>query len=105
MDINEDFRDRVIDPLIPFGDISSRHMFGCCGIFESGVMFALIAKSKLYLKVDSWNRAIYTAMGSSKFGKLAYFEVPNAAMNNPATLHRLIEESLIVCREAKRPKR
>lgn len=53
------FVDFVLESLEPLGGVSARRMFGGHGIYKDGVMFALIARDQLYLKVDDGNRAAY----------------------------------------------
>ena len=85
MAFDEEFKDRVMDVLIPFGDVTGRKMFGGYGIFEAGAMFALISSDELYFKVDDSNRARYEAMGSAKFGNMPYYRLPPDV---PSTISR-----------------
>src|SRR3972149_12327094 len=63
MAADPDFRDQVLDLLAPIGEISCRSMFGGYGVFAEGDMFALIAGSALFFKVDDSNRAVYEEAG------------------------------------------
>lgn len=60
-------------------------MFGGAGMFHQGLMFALIIRETIYMKVDDVNRPDYEAAGSEPFtydtskgtrGVLSYFALP-----------------------------
>lgn len=70
------YHDQVMELLAPIGGVHSRAMFGGYGIFHDGDMFALIAGSTLYFKVDESNYADYEDAGSERFGRMPYYEVP-----------------------------
>ena len=69
--------EHVIQTLASLGTISGRKMFGGYGIFESGVMFALIDSSgRLFLKVDDTNRTRYEKIRAESHGRMPYYQVP-----------------------------
>lgn len=84
----------VVESLQPLGQVSARRMFGGHGIFMDGLMFGLIVRDQLYLKVDDGNRAAYDAEGLQPFtysgkGKrieMAYREAPSESFDNPEIL-------------------
>lgn len=45
----------ILDLLSAFENLEARRMFGGEGIFQNGLMFAIIDDGKLYLKVDEEN--------------------------------------------------
>ena len=51
----------LLELLAPLGPISARRMFGGVGLFHGGMMFGLIARDELFLKVSDANRAAYEA--------------------------------------------
>jgi DNA transformation protein len=59
--LRNEFVEFVLEGLQPLGGVRARRMFGGWGIYKDGVMFALIARDQLYLKVDDDNRAAYDA--------------------------------------------
>ena len=77
-----------------FGHLRARRMFGGHGIFFDDLMFALIARDTLYVKVDDHNRAAFEAEDLSPFtyarrdgeGSLSYYEVPPDALDAPQAL-------------------
>ena len=61
------FLSTIEDLLTPLAGISSRRMFGGIGLFRGGLMFGLIARDELYLKVGDSNRSAYEAAGEAPF--------------------------------------
>lgn len=80
--------------LEPLGRIKLRAMFGGHGVYCDGLFFALVADSRLYLKVDALTRAHFEAAGCSPFVytgqarpiEMSYWSVPDAALDSPADL-------------------
>ncbi len=88
------FIDRITGQLLPLGPVEPRHMFGGWGLFLDGVMFALVARDRLYLKADAETAARFADAGCAPFtyqrkGKtiaLSYREAPADAVDNPDSL-------------------
>ncbi len=80
--------DDVLIRLGPLGDVTAKRMFGGYGIFESGVMFAIISPdARLFLRADDSTVAAYHDAGSEKHGRMPYYEIPEAiAEDDTATL-------------------
>jgi DNA transformation protein len=57
----------LLELLAPLGHVSARPMFGGFGLFHNGMMFGLIAREELFLKVGDTNRATYQAAGEAPF--------------------------------------
>jgi len=66
-------------------------MFGGAGMFHQGLMFALIIRETIYMKVDDVNRPDYEAAGSEPFtydtskgtrGVLSYFALPEDLLDD-----------------------
>jgi len=81
--VSEAFRTFVIEQLADLDDLVPRAMFGGIGLYERGVFFGIIARDRLYLKVDEVNRPDYERTGSRPFkpypdrsGTMQYYEVP-----------------------------
>ena len=51
----------------PFGPVTVRRMFSGAGIFRDGLMFGLIIRDVIYLKVDETNAAEFEREGSAPF--------------------------------------
>ena len=93
------------DVFLGVPDITSRAMFGGWGIYQSGVIFAMIAEDELYFKVDTNNRADFEARGSHPFvytmpkpnGKtmaMSYWKLPEEIMENRDELKKWIAKSV-----------
>ena len=88
------FVDRVVRLLLPLGPVQARRMFGGWGLFLDGVMFALIARDRLYLKADAESVARFEAAGCAPFtyqrkGKtiaLSYREAPPDTLDGAGDL-------------------
>ena len=57
----------LLEMRAPSGPVSARRMFGGVGLFHSGIMFGLIARDELFLKVGEANRSAYEAAGEAPF--------------------------------------
>ena len=86
--VKDDYVIYIVDKLSGIGDVSSRAMFGGYGIFNEGLMFALISDGVLYFKVDDSNRKMYEKADSSKFQHgISYWEVPTEVFEDTAKLY------------------
>ena len=85
MPVDRDYLDYVMELFAAFDGVSSRAMFGGYGIFHTDRMFALIAGSRLYFKVDDSNRESFENAGSPQFKPMPYYEVPADVLeDNPS---------------------
>ncbi|MDP6402699.1 MAG: TfoX/Sxy family protein [SAR202 cluster bacterium] len=105
MAVPDTFRDLVLEKLEPIGDIQVRAMFGGYGVFESGSMFALMAGSGLFFKVDESNRSTYEEAGSKQYGRMPYFRVPESVLEDSGTLQDWARISVTVGRAASKNKK
>lgn len=83
--------DSYLDLLQPLGEITARRMFGGHGFYKDGVMFALEAFNRLFIKADDENRDRFLEAEcepftyKSKDGRemmMSYFEPPESAFTN-----------------------
>lgn len=86
----------VMERLEPIGDITGRAMFGGYGIFHRGDMFALIARSTLYFKVNESNISSYQNAGSRQFVPMPYYEVPAEIIEDDSLLLEWAHTSITV---------
>ena len=96
---DQSFHDYVVhDILTDLPAISSKSMFGGWGIYQHGVIFAIIADGELYFKIGDHNRAQFEAMNSHPFtyskkdGKTAtmqYWLVPEEVLEDRERLYAL----------------
>jgi DNA transformation protein and related proteins len=95
------FLDFVLDCLSHLEGISSRAMFGGYGLYQHGVIFAMIANDTLYLKVDDSNRADFEKYDSKPFtyerdGKkkaMSYYELPADILEDQDQIGHWVEKS------------
>jgi len=108
----------LLELLAPLGPVSARRMFGGVGLFLNGVMFGLIARDELFLKVGDNNRAEYEAAGEGPFCYEtkhgvntigSYWRCPPELLDDPDTLQawarRAVEAAAIVARGKPRVRR
>ena len=82
---------RVTRLLQPLGPVRARAMFGGCGIFLDDLMFALIARDRLYFKVDGETKPRFADAGGEAFvyrGKhkpveMSYWSLPGDGLSGP----------------------
>jgi DNA transformation protein len=85
---------RVLGLLLALGPVHARRMFGGYGLFLDGTMFALIDRSRLYIKADDRTKAEFAAAGAEPFtyrrqGKrvaLSYWAAPEGSLASPDSL-------------------
>ena len=93
----------VVQVLAPLGDVSSRKMFGGFGVFESGVMFALInSQGDVHLKVDDSNRTFFDAAGATQHGRMPYFQVPVRVLGDEGEFRDWAQVSVDIAHSAKK---
>jgi DNA transformation protein len=103
------FRDRALARLLPFGPVQARAMFGGYGLYLDGIMFALIAFDRLYLKADDGNRDDFRQAGTGPFTydgrrrpvEMSYWEVPTAVFDDPPRLADWANKAHAAARRAK----
>ena len=96
--------EKIVEQLSTLGDVSSRKMFGGYGVFESGVMFALVTSAGVpHLKVNDTNLAPFENAGAEKFGRMPYYEIPAKVLNNTSTLRKWARVSIALSQSDVRP--
>ena len=91
----KEFKNYVIDLMQTIGPVRARAMFGGYGIFLDGVMFALIADSVLYLKVDETTEDEFKQKDLEPFSyskkgkifKMSYYEAPAEVLEDSEEMH------------------
>ncbi|MEW4568349.1 TfoX/Sxy family protein [Tautonia sp. JC769] len=84
--------DEFLGHLSPFGDISSRAMFGGHGVYWRGMIFAIVYRDRLYLKVDESSKPDYLTRGMGPFRPnerqtlKSYYEVPQDVLDDQEAL-------------------
>lgn len=94
IDNSDEFLAYILELLAPIGQPVGRRMFGGYGIFNRGLMFAIVANQQLYFKTDSYNVVEYVSRNLSPFtyqrrGKnvsLSYYQAPDEILDDSETL-------------------
>lgn len=95
MTTNEsEFLAYILELLAPLGQPVGRRMFGGYGIFNHGLMFAIVVDERLYFKADAHNVTEYVSRGLPPFtyqrrGKtvsLSYYHAPDEVLDDSEAL-------------------
>ena len=108
----DEFVAHVRDLLQALGPVAPRRMFGGWGLFLDGVMFALIASDRLYLKADRQTEARFAEAGCAPFAyeargktiELSYREAPDGSLEAPDELLPWARLAVAAARRAKAEK-
>ncbi len=98
--VGELFHDRILDPMVALGEVRSRPMFGGHGLYWRGVIFGLLFRGRLYLKVDERSRPDFEAreMGTVRPDERqtlkSYHEVPPEVLADPESLLSWAREAI-----------
>lgn len=87
----DEFVDHCVELLGRLGSCRARRMFGGHGLYVGELFIAIIARERLYLKVDAVSLPAFEAAGCAQFtveakGKpmtMAYWTVPDEALESP----------------------
>ena len=96
------FVTEVVSLLVELGDVRAKPMFGGHGLYCGLTFFGLIARDRLYFKVDDDSRGEYAARGSGPFspapGKTmkSYYEVPRDVFESDEELMRWARRAVAV---------
>jgi len=105
-----DFVEFLHEQFAPWGEVTSKRMFGGHGIFRDGLMIGLVADDVLYLKVDSESENQFIEVGSEPFHydkngklvKMSYYETPPETLDDPDAMEIWAERAYAAaCRARK----
>lgn len=98
-EVVEQFAGRIM----PLGEITYKKMFGGYGVFESGIMFALVTKEGgVYLKSGEANLARFEEAGVNKHGRMPYYQIPEDVFVDDSQLIEWTQEAIEVSKAAKK---
>ncbi len=88
--VEKEFVSYVVDLMQSLGSVYAKSMFGGHGIFLEGLMFALVADSVLYLKVDKETEQEFedrfleqfTYNKQGKELKMSYYQAPEETLDD-----------------------
>jgi len=85
------------------GDISYKKVFGGYGVFESGVMFALVPNNGgIYLISGRGNIARFEEAGANKHKQLPYYQIPEGVYTHHFQLLEWTREAITVSKTEKK---
>ena len=95
-----DALERIKTHLRGLGDITSRPLFGGHGIYWRDVIFGIVFRGRLYLKVDEESKSEYLTRGMGPFRPnerqtlKSYFEVPPSIIEDREALQSWAREAI-----------
>lgn len=112
---SKEFHDYVMhDVLGEIPGLTSRAMFGGYGIYEHGIIFAIIADGQLYFKANKETESEYKKYGSKPFTykmpnkklmTMSYWLLPEEIMENREEIFLWVKKAVAVSRADKKPKK
>ena len=98
-----DMAERLLDELAPLGDVTTKKMFGGYGVFADGVMFALVhSTGGAFLRADDATSPTFTAAGSEAHGRMPYWRIPQAVLDDSTSLTEWATTARDVARAVKK---
>mgnify|MGYP001217456778 CR=1 FL=1 len=103
----------VKDLFSPFGEITTRRMFGGAGVYCDGLIFAIVAQDDIWLKADKETADEFSAAGSQPFtiemkgktGTMSFYSAPEDIFDDEGALRRWAELALAAAARARKPAR
>ena len=95
-----DVLERLKTDLSGLGEITARPMFGGFGIYWRDVIFAILFRDRLYLKVDGQSKPDFVSRGMGPFRPnerqtlTSYFEVPPGVLDDREELLSWAKEAI-----------
>jgi DNA transformation protein and related proteins len=108
--VSRRYQDFILDLLGPLDPVA-RRMFGGVGLFHGGVMFGLLARDTMYLRVDDSTRGRFERAGCRPFSYLrggrqvslsAYYVVPEELFDQPDELLQWARDAVTAARAVHR---
>jgi DNA transformation protein len=108
MAVSRAFQDFIVDLLGPL-DPMARRMFSGVGLFHGGVMFGLLVRDAMYLRVDDTTRPQFERAGSQPFSYQrgqrevslsAYYAVPEDLLDRQDELLQWARDAIAAARRA-----
>ena len=100
MSASSDFLDFVRDQLSEWSEINKKRMFGVIGLYREGLMFGVLSKDIVYLKVDESNIKKYVDAGSTSLTVFknnsevpSYYELPADVLEDAKEFIKWADES------------
>lgn len=110
--VNSSFLAYIKDTLEPLGSFNYKGMFGGYGIYQGGVIFALIIGNELYFKADNeaeqfygkYDSSPFTYQGKNGLVKMNYYRLPSEVLEDEDLLRNWFDVAWLVAKNAKMKK-
>lgn len=98
---SNEFVEFIVEMLQRFGTVIAKPMFGGYGLYQDGVMFALISDDTLYFKADEVSKNDFLGLGMTPFSyskndtlcKMSYFSAPDEALDDEEAMCRWAQKA------------
>ena len=108
--VDSSFAIYVEEMLTQFGNFTFKAMFGGYGIYQNGLIFALIINDELYFKADKLSDKFYMEFDSAPFeyeGKngvvrMNYWRVPSEVLEDEDLLEKWYKVAIEVAKGSKK---
>jgi len=112
--VSEGFTDYVRELFAPFGEVSTRKMFGGVSVYVNGRICGILADDSLWLKADAVSIPEFEAAGSGPFtydfgdgktGSMNYYAAPTEMLDDPDAADRWARLALDAAARAPAPRK
>jgi len=108
---HSEYLDYILECMPFVRGLRARRMFGGYGLYQTDLMFAIVADDVLYLKSDDAIQHEFMARGLKPFTYIArgrsvtiqYFEAPPDAFEQPEVMEEWTQKALGAALRAKKP--
>jgi len=115
MAVSPEYQAYLAELFEPIPGAQFKRMFGGLGVFRDGVMFALVARERLFFKADAETEPRFVEAGAEPFAyqgkngevRLGYWSAPDDALDDPELFEEWARLALQAAmrKAAARPKR
>lgn len=103
-----EFINYLLELLQGVGEVNARTMFGGYGLYQNGIMFALVADDVLYFKTDKGNLSDFEERSLEAFryernGKqilMSYCEAPGEVLDDPDEMSQWAQNAIDAARRS-----
>jgi DNA transformation protein and related proteins len=98
--MGQPFLECILGRLSSLGDLTSPAMFGGHALYWQDMIFGIVFRDRLYLKVDQQSRPDYESRGMGPFRPIerqtlkAYYEVPPDVLGDQDALLSWVKEAI-----------
>ena len=113
MATSKDYLEYILDVLSLCDNITAKRLFGGYGLYQNGIIFAIIVENELYFKVDESNINLYQNLNSEpltfhakrKAITMSYWKVPDEIIENKELLVTHLELAVLASAKTRNTKK